>query len=452
MLRLETNRGVRFCDGLTRRDFLQAGGLAVGLGLTGLARLQQLGAAPHSSEKACIQLFLVGGPGQLDTWDPKPDAPDNIRGPFRPIQTNVPGISICEHFPLMAKRADRFAILRSVNHQEAPIHETGHQLMQTGHLFQHGADWPHYGAVVSQVRSSLQSMPPWVVVPGPITHTGVNVSHGQGAGFLGPQHEPFVAGLQLTAANPNTPLGLDPARTPCRHALVDAIDDVERAVEESDFAPCADDVERRVVSQLFSPQAKKAFDVAAEPDAVRERYGWNTFGQSCLLARRLVQHGVRLVTVNMFDTVFNQITWDCHANGGDLNTTLDDYKQTLCPMLDRAYTALIDDLETLGLLDTTLVTAMGEFGRTPLMNARNGRDHWPGVWSILMAGAGIRGGQVIGASDEIGAEPTDRPIHPSEIAATVYHALDIDLATQLLQADGRFAPLLSARPVMELFR
>src|SRR5262249_5585769 len=148
----------------------------------------------------------------------------------------------------------------------------------------------------------------------------------------------------------------------------------------------------KAFSPLFTASAKRAFDLAAEPDNIRSRYGWNTFGQSCLLARRLVEHGVRLVTVNMFDTVFGQVTWDCHANGGDLSSTLEDYKETLCPMLDAAYTALLDDLETTGLLAGTLVVAMGEFGRTPRLNNRGGRDHWPGVWSILMAGGGIRGG------------------------------------------------------------
>src|SRR5262249_6374700 len=202
---------------------------------------------------------------------------------------------------------------------------------------------------------------------------------------------------------------------------------------------------------LCSPEAKRAYDLEAEPESVRERYGRNTFGQSCLLARRLVQHGVRLVTVNMFDTVFGQVTWDCHANGGDLNSTLDDYRDTLCPMLDQAYTALLDDLIGLGLFDTTLVACMGEFGRTPKLNSRNGRDHWPGGWSVLMAGGGVRGGQVIGSSDRHGSEPKDRPIHAAEIAATMYHALGLDPRTCLLGPDGRPVPLVDAEPVWELF-
>jgi uncharacterized protein (DUF1501 family) len=230
---------------------------------------------------------------------------------------------------------------------------------------------------------------------------------------------------------------------------VKAVDTVQAAIEAGN--PPEGKSLQHALDNVFSRGAKTALDLSAESDAVRAHYGWNTFGQSCLLARRLVQHGVRLVTVNMFDTVFNHITWDCHANGGDLNTTLDDYKNTLCPMLDAAYTSLLDDLERLGLLEQTLVVSMGEFGRTPKLNGRNGRDHWPGVWSMLMAGGGVKGGQIIGASDPHGEEPKDRPIHASEIPATVYHALGIDLQTRLPAADGRMLRLVEAEPVMELF-
>jgi hypothetical protein len=445
MLHLTGNRGARFCDGLTRRDFLRVGGLAVGAGLTELALLGHAGAA-SAQDRACIQLFLVGGPGHLDTWDLKPDAPENIRGPFRPIRTNVPGIDLCEHFPLMARRADRYAVLRSLHHHEAPIHETGHQLMQTGHLFRGNLEWPHYGAVVSKFRPapSLGTPPPWVVLPGPIGNTGVSVSHGQTAGFLGRDYDPFCL-----LGDPQTRHGLDPARLSRPEALLDAVDAGQRLLEESDTV--ADPVREGMLRTLFSPRAKRAFDLDAEPDSIRDRYGWNTFGQSCLLARRLVQHGVRLVTVNMFDTVFNRITWDCHANGGDLQSNLHDYKETLCPMLDAAYSALLDDLQDSGLLETTLVLCVGEFGRTPKLNNRGGRDHWPGVWSGLLAGGGIRGGQVLGSSDAHGEAPKERPVHPAELAATVYHALGMDLQTRLPGPDGQALPLVTAAPVHELF-
>jgi uncharacterized protein (DUF1501 family) len=456
MLRLEKAQGVASCDGLTRRDFLRAGSLAVGLGLTELAQLQRLGAAPRSAERACIQLLLVGGPGQLDTWDLKPDAPDTIRGPFRPIATNVPGIEISEHFPRMARRADRYALLRSVFHSEPPIHESGHQLLQTGHLSQNSADWPHQGAVVSAMCPRQRLVPPWVVLPAPLGNTGVSVGHGQTAGVLGPCHGPYVVRTgsserDWTVAASSGSCDLDPAGLGVANALSDAVDAVHRASDARAQQIGLDRDTERALNTLLSGQAKHAFGLAAEPEDVRARYGWNTFGQSCLLARRLVQHGVGLVTVNMFDTVFGQVTWDCHANGGDLNSTLDDYRTTLCPMLDQAHTALLDDLEALGLLDQTLVLAAGEFGRTPRLNPRGGRDHWPGVWSMVLAGGGVRGGQVIGASDAHAEEPRDRPIHLAEVAATVYHALGIDPATRLPGPDGRSVPLMDARPVLELF-
>jgi hypothetical protein len=432
MLHLEGSKGVRFCDGLTRRDFLRVGAAGAGaVGVT-LADLDRLGAA-RNSDVNCILLFLVGGPSHIDTWDPKPNAPDTVRGPFRPIRTNVPGVEIGEHFPLMSRMADRFALVRSVHHDAAPIHETGHQLMQTGRLFRGGAEHPHFGSVVSHLKGrAAPDAPPFVVVPGPIGNTGVTVSHGQTAGHLGAAHDPFVF------------RGVDPARPKSRTELLDAVDCVERAAE-------TDDASRRSLGLLFTNGAKRAFDLRAEGDDLRSRYGRNTFGQSCLLARRLVEHGVRLVTVNMFDTVFNEMTWDCHADGGSLAVTLDDYAATLCPMFDAAYTALLEDLRQRGLLDTTLVLAMGEFGRTPQLNPRGGRDHWPGVWTVLFAGGGVRGGQVIGSSDRLGAEPRDRPVTPAEIAATVYRGLGIDPGTRLSGPDGTLLPLVDAAPVAELF-
>jgi hypothetical protein len=375
---------------LSRRDFLRASSVGAGaVGLT-LADLDQARAASRT-ETNCILLFLVGGPSQLDTWDLKPTAPSNVRGPFRPIRTNVPGVQISETFPQMAKRADRFAILRSVHHHAAPIHETGHQLMQTGQLFQGGREYPHYGAVMSYLRGSRGTSPTFAVVPGPIDSTGVSVSHGQSAAYLGSKHEP-----------------------------------------------------------TYLDRATLAAALAQEKAGVRERYGRNPFGQSCLLARQLVETGSRLVTVNMFDTVFNQITWDCHADGGSLSSDLEDYRDTLCPMFDLAYTALLDDLHERGLLANTLVVAMGEFGRTPHLNPRGGRDHWPGVWSMLFAGGGIDGGQVVGSSDRLGGEPKDRPATAAAVAATIYRALGIDPAMQLPGSEGR--PLVEAEPIRELFR
>jgi Protein of unknown function (DUF1501) len=442
MLRLESDKSVQFCDGLTRRDFLRVGALAagtVGLSLTDLAQLQQAGAAPRSGDRNCIILFLVGGPSHLDTWDMKPDAPANVRGPFRPARTNVPGIDVGEHFPRMARLADRYAVVRSVHHRAAPIHETGHQLMQTGHLFRGGQEYPHYGSVISHLKGRRpEGLPPFVVLPGPIGNTGVSVSHGQTPGYLGAKHDAF------TLANAADQFGVRDLRP--------ALDQAQRATDASFEGRPGDAAGEQALGLLFAERTKRAFDVAAERDEVRERYGRGTFGQSCLLARRLVEHGVRLVTVNMFDTVFNEVTWDCHADNGSLATTLDDYRQTLCPMFDLAYTALLEDLQQRGMLENTLVVAMGEFGRTPQLNPRGGRDHWPGCWSVLFAGGGVRGGQVVGASDATGAEPRDRPVTPIEVAATVYRGLGIDLNTRLPGPDGRSLPLVEGAPIEELFR
>jgi hypothetical protein len=359
----------------SRRDFLRAGSVGAA-GLT-LADLHAAGGADVN----CILLLLVGGPSQLDTWDLKPAAPSNVRGPFRPIRTSVPGVEVGECFPRLARMAERFAILRSLHHDAAPIHETGHQLMQTGRLFRGGKEYPHYGAVVSHLRGGRGNSLAFAVVPGPIDSTGVSVSHGQTAAYLGAAHEP------------------------------------------------------RFIQNV-------------ESDPARDRYGRTRFGDSCLTARRLIESGTRLVTVNMFDTVFNEVTWDCHADGGSLGSDLDDYRDTLCPTFDLAYSALLEDLHQRGMLSNTLVVAMGEFGRTPHLNPRGGRDHWPGVWSALFAGAGVKGGQVVGSSDRLGGEPKDRPATAAMLAATVYHALGIDPATRLPCADG---PLVEAAPIRELF-
>jgi hypothetical protein len=458
MLNFEAKKGVEFCDGLSRRDFLRVGSLsagAVGLSLADVARLD---AAGKSKDINCILLFLIGAPSHLDTWDLKPSAPDTVRGPFKPIKTKVPGLEICEHFPLMAKAADHFSIVRSVYHKAAPIHETGHQMMQTGYLFRGGQEYPHYGSVVSHLKGrKTAGLPPFIILPSPIGNTGVSVSHGQTAGFLGAKHEPFFlrgdpAAKGFTIADLNTAGGVDPARLKNRKALLDAVDKAHRAFDATEDSRSRDNAYDQAFSLIFAKKAKKAFDIASEKAELRSRYGRNTFGQSCLLARRLVEHGVRFVTVNMFDTVFNEITWDCHADGGSLAVRLDDYKETLCPMFDVTYTALLLDLKQRGMLDNTLVLAMGEFGRTPQLNPRGGRDHWPGVWSIVFAGAGVKGGQVIGSSDKTGAEPKDRPVSPAEVAATVYKGLGIDLNTRLPGPENRPMPITEAEPIDELFR
>jgi hypothetical protein len=431
MLILEARREVRFCDGMSRRDFLRAGGLCAGAVGWTLSEWSRLSAQAGSGEKSCILLFLVGGPSHLDTFDPKPHAPAEVRGPFRAIPTRLPGVYLSELFPQLAQRLDRLALVRTVYHREAAVHEAGHQLMQTGRLCRLDCEYPHYGAVVSYLRGARNTVPAFAVVPGPIGNTGISISHGQGAGFLGPHHEPLYLAPHLPEA--------DLARLDTEAALLCAYDRARRQAEENPLA-----------GAVWNPAVRRALRLESEPVSLRHRYGMHTFGQSCLLARRLVEAGVRLVTVNMFETVYDTVTWDCHADGGSLGSTLEDYRRWLGPMLDQTLSALLDDLQSRGMLESTLVVAMGEFGRTPLLNSRGGRDHHTGAWSVLLAGGGIRGGTVIGRTDAWGMYPEERPVSPAELAATIYQLLGISPQTRLTLPDGTSLPLADAEPIREL--
>ena len=338
---------------VSRRDFIRTGAAtAVGLAVSDRA----LTSPP--SDINCIFLMLVGGPSQIDTWDPKPAVPADVRGPFQPIRTTVTGLHLSELFPRMAASASDFAVVRSMHHTAAPIHETGHQLMQTGRLADAGHEHPHFGALVSAAHGSRGGVPANILLPGSIGFTGVNIDHGQTAGYLGNQHAPAILPMDV------------------------------------------------------------------ESDPARDHFGRTAFGDDCLRAARLVERGSRFVTVNMFTTVYDTVTWDCHSAGGSLASSLADYR-TVGPTFDMAYTALLTDLKQRGLLDRTLVVATGEFGRTPYLNSHGGRDHWAGVWSMLLAGGGIEGGQVIGASDRLGAEPKDTPVGPEWLAETIHHRLGL---------------------------
>jgi hypothetical protein len=412
----------RIGTGVTRRDFLRVGGAGLGACGFSLSGLTAPGAAESKSERSVILLLLVGGPSQLETFDPKPCAPAEVRGPFGSIATSCPGIRVSEHLPRLASRMDRVALVRSVYHDAAPIHETGHQLLQTGRLCRTGEEYPHVGSVLAGFGRSRKSLPPSIILPEPIARTGVDIPHGQSAGWLGSEFAPFH-------------LAADPAA---------ADFDPRRAFDRARAARLAD------AGSLLSSTARNAFDLADEGDAVRNAYGRTTFGQSCLLARRLVEAGVRAVTVNMFDTVFNRVTWDCH--GSAPFSTLNDYASDLLPTFDRAYGALLDDLERSGRLESTLIIAAGEFGRTPRINSAGGRDHWPGVWSVALAGGGVRGGQVVGSSDAHASCPADRPVTPPDLLATIYHSLGIDASQDLTRPDGEsFAILDGAEPIRELF-
>jgi hypothetical protein len=372
------------CAGMTRREFVRLG--ATGLGSLGLVNVDTIAGVEPTTERSVILILLVGGPSQLETWDPKPDAPAEVRGPFRSIATRCPGVRICEHLPRMAARMDRLALIRSIHHDTAPIHEAGYQLLQTGRLCQSGEAPPHFGSVIGRLEGGRSGVPPFVIIPGPIAGTGVDIPRGQSPGWLGAPFEPCHLAVDPTASD------LDPG----------------------------------------------------------DEYGLTTLGRSCRMARQLVCSGVRSVTINMFDTVFNRVTWDCH--GAAPFSKLDDYARELLPNFDRAFTALIDDLERHGRLETTLVVAAGEFGRSPRLNASGGRDHWPGVWSIVLAGGGIHGGQVLGASDAHAEAPADRPVTPAEIVATIYHSLGIDETQCLSRPDGASYRLVEgAAPIRELF-
>jgi hypothetical protein len=457
MIRLDAERPVRFCDGLTRRDFLHAGSLAfLGLSLPQFLALKAAGAVDPKADKSCILLFLVGGPSQLDTFDPKPDAPREVRGPYKAIPTNVGGIQVSEIFPRTAKHADKFAIIRSMHHTAAGVHDTGHQMMQTGRLFLNGLEQPHVGSVYGFLKGPKNNLPPHVLLPVPIGNTGGNMPHGQNAGFLGKAHDPFVLNADPSAPDFKVPDLLPPAhigavRLERRKKLREAVDGAVDHLEKNAPARLLDQNFAQAFTLMSSPAAREAFDLSHEDEKTRDRFGRNKFGQGCLLARRLVERGVRFVTVNMFETVFNEITWDIH--GSAPFSPIECYSDLVGPMFDGAYSSLLEDLSERGLLKDTLVIAVGEFGRTPKVNPAGGRDHWPQVWSVLVAGGGVRGGQVIGSSDEIGGYPVDRPTKPAEIAATVYHALGIDLEHELPGPLGRPIPVVDfgVKPIRELF-
>jgi hypothetical protein len=458
MFRLDADRPVEFCDGLRRRDFLHAGCLSfLGLGLPQVLGLQAQGAVDDDKKDVnCIHLMLVGGPSQLDTWDPKPNAPVEIRGPYKAIRTNVPGMEISENFPRMAKHADKYALIRSLYHTAVAVHDTGHQMMQTGRLFQGGIEYPNMGSVLAKLKGPKGDVPPHVLMPRPIGNTGGNMPHGQNAGFLGKSFDPFVLNADPSDPNFKVPDMLPPdyltaLRVDRRRDWREMIDKSVSMFETSQDARLLDSTFHQAYTLMSSQKAREAFELHKEPQATRERYGMNRFGQSCLLARRLVEAGVRFVTINMFETVFDEITWDIH--GSKPFSPISCYRDLVGPMFDMAYSSLLEELSQRGLLAKTIVLATGEFGRTPKVNPAGGRDHWPQCWTILMAGGGIKGGQVVGSSDEIGSAPKDRPTTPAQVAATVFRGLGIDLATELPGAGNRPIPLVDrgVEPISELF-
>jgi hypothetical protein len=453
MLRLDAGCSARFCDGLTRRDFLHAGAIAtLGLTLPGFLAAQKNG----DSDVNCIMLFLLGGPSHIDTWDPKPDAPAEVRGPFKPIATRVPGMRISEIFPRTAGLAERFSLIRSVYHTATAVHDTGHQMMQTGRLFSGGIEHPHIGCVLGYLKGRRGDVPPHVLIPRPMGRTGGNMPHGQTAGYLGKPHDPFVLNADPSAKDFRVPDLLPPdyissVRASRRQKMRSAVEGALDAFEKLPQAKQLDDSFEQAFRLMSSKQAREAFALEKEPEKVRERYGLTRFGQSCLLARRLIERGVRFVTVNMFETVFDEITWDIH--GSRPFTDITEMARLVAPNFDRAYSALLEDLHERGLYRSTMVTAMGEFGRTPKINPAGGRDHHPGVWTILMGGGPIQGGRVVGESDALGYIPKTRPVTAGEVAATLFRGLGLDPHKELPGPQNRPLPLVEygVKPIKELF-
>jgi hypothetical protein len=453
---------VRFAGPLlSRRRLLQIGGLAC-LGPT-LARLfapaeiQARATAPAAGPvRACILLFYYGGPSHIDTWDPKPDAPREVRGEFRPIATRVPGIRVTEHLPRCARLTDKLAIVRSMhhpmrNHNAAAVEALCGRTPLKGDLELLADDpnsFPCYGSVLSLLGPKQREVPAHVALP----HVMYNVVQlpGQTAGFLGAAVNPFqvnrdpsIPGFHVDELE--LPADLPLARIEDRHSLLGLLDTETRRAERLAGRGAMSVSQERAFGLLRSERVRRAFDLSRESDPLRDRYGRTKLGQSLLLARRLVEAGVRFVNVN--DKVTNgQITnWDSHENNfGRL-------KNDLLPPADLAFSALIEDLEARGLLETTLVVALAEFGRTPQINRNAGRDHWPDCFTVVLAGGGVRGGLVYGASDRIGAYPALDPVTPGDLAATLYWRFGINPTTEVRDLTGRPYRLAEGEPLCNIF-
>ena len=413
-----------------RRDFLRIGSL--GLGAISLPNALRAAAAGQRKDVSCILLWQSGGSPHLDTFDMKPDAPKEIRGEFNPIRTNVPGIQICEHLPEMAKVADKFTILRSVKSRENN-HERAINYLLTGYLPLPTLEYPSMGSVISSKLGPKNGMPPYVAIP--------NTFPSYGAGYLGGEHNPFISGdpnaTGYQVRDLTLPADVDWSRVQNRRFLVSQMDSRFRSIEASPDFKALDQFSQKAYDLLSSPAAKKAFDIQSEPDALRERYGRTPVGQGALLARRLVESGVRFVTVAK-----GWLNYDTH--GDNFNSC----KKTLLPEFDKAYASLVLDLHERGMLDSTLVIGMGEFGRTPKINADAGRDHHCKAWSIVLSGAGMTGGRILGATDKTGTEVTDMPVEPEDLLHTFYSVLGVDASHEYQTPIGRPARIVNGGKIV----
>ena len=431
------------CTGTSRREFLRVGGLAtLGLSLSGFLRLRQLAAAEAQAPRKainCILMWMQGGPSHHDSFDPKPDAPAEVRGEFGTVPTTLPGVRLAEHLPLLAKQTDKFSIIRGHDPKNGS-HGTADHLMMSGHKFNPALPFPCYGSVVAKERGYRDGMFPFVQLGRAIDRR----FNGGIAGFLGDQYNAFeVAEDPNAAAFKVRDLSLagdaDRKRLERRYAMLGELDQYQKSVEEGAQAVKARDIfYEKAHGLITSPAAKRAFDLEKEPEKVRDSYGRTTFGQSCLLARRLIEAGVHFVTVT-------DGGWDTHQNN------FKSLKERKLPTLDRAYAALLQDLHARGLLETTLVVWFGDFGRTPKINPSAGRDHWATAGVACMGGGGVKTGEVVGATNELGEFVIDSPVTPQDLAATIYHALGVPLHTWYRSQDGRPIELVpEGKPVRQL--
>jgi hypothetical protein len=430
----------RNCEGVNRRQFLQVGTLAgLGLSLPMALRQKQAWAASGKSSRDvnCILVWSQGGTSHHDTFDPKPEAPLSVRGSFEVIHTAVPGIQFTEVVPRMARELNRFAILRSWNPQNGS-HGVADQWVMSGRPFNPAITYPCYGAVVSQQKGFKTAMPPFVQL-------GTSLDHrfgGGTSGILGLEHNPFEMladpnAAQFAVRDITPPQGVTSTRLERRKSMLSTIDALQRKADlQPDAFNALDEHYQAALNMITAPETKRAFEIEKEDPRLRDRYGRNKFGQSCLLARRLIQAGVRFVTVT-------DGGWDTHANNFNA------LKDNLMPRIDQGLPALLTDLEQQGMLDTTLVVWLTDFGRTPKINSASGRDHWASAGFAFMAGAGTPGGAVLGQTDDEGGRPTHDEYLTQDIACTIFEKIGIPHDLIMHSPDGRPVLLNEGRPIRE---
>ncbi|QDT54740.1 hypothetical protein Pan44_27760 [Caulifigura coniformis] len=451
------DRSPRICDGLSRRTVLKAGGLSA----FGLPLVASAASSERARAKSCIVLFLTGGPPQHSTWDPKPDAPREIRGEFGPIATSVPGIQFSELLAKTAVHADKLAILRAVVTGDNAHSSSGYYMLTgTPHIPKQvenanpGApnDHPTMGAVLQSLSRERRLLPPAVRLPQRIFNTDGSVWPGQDSGWLGHTADPWLFHCEPGAPDFDVPqfrLGADVTldRLSRRERLLEQVDRQLREIEREGTRASFSADQSQVFELLGSPRSRAACDLSLEPDTIRDRYGRGQFGQSVLLSRRLIEAGVKFVHVNWFrgaDEPSSNPVWDSH------NDETNRLKTVLGPPLDQALSALLGDLEERGLLETTLVAVLSEFGRSPRINHVGGRDHWGSVFSVALAGGGIRGGQVLGASDAVGGLPREGLVTPEDITATLFHQLGHEPETEIHDLAGRPLPISRGQVIKRL--